>query len=147
LAPHLAVGDDVEAGALLVADRQQGRVVLRLVEELGRDAPQLFCAHARRKAAGELLAVDQPFGLGVGPDQRGRQQRQGHHVLPAVLAWWRRGGSRGATCSAGRPARWWIWWRQGVRSATMMASWGALRTAGNSESSPIASETSIVSAP
>ncbi len=30
LAPHLAVGDDVEAGALLVVDGEQGCVVLRL---------------------------------------------------------------------------------------------------------------------
>ena len=34
LAAHLAVGDDVEAGALLVADREQRRVVLRLRREI-----------------------------------------------------------------------------------------------------------------
>ena len=33
-APHLAVGDDVEPGLLLRADRQQGRVVLRGFEML-----------------------------------------------------------------------------------------------------------------
>ena len=32
LAAHLAVGDDVDAGALHVADREQRRVVLRLLE-------------------------------------------------------------------------------------------------------------------
>ena len=74
LAPHLAVGDDVEAGALLVADGEHGGVVLRLVEEFRRDAPQFLRAHPRRKAAGELLAVDQPFGLRIGADQRGWQQ-------------------------------------------------------------------------
>jgi hypothetical protein len=33
LAPHLAVGDDVDPGLLQVADREQRRVVLRLLEE------------------------------------------------------------------------------------------------------------------
>ena len=64
-----------------VADREQGRVVLRLLEILRRDAPQLLRAHARRKAAGELLAVDQPVGLRVGADQRGRQKLV-HGSLP-----------------------------------------------------------------
>ena len=36
LAAHLAVGDDVEAGALLVADRNARGVVLRLIEPFGR---------------------------------------------------------------------------------------------------------------
>ena len=80
LAPHLAVGDDVEAGAFLVADGEQRGVVLRLVEKFRRDPPQLLGAHARRKAAGELLAVDQPVRLRVGADQRGRQQGQRHCV-------------------------------------------------------------------
>src|SRR5205814_9496189 len=34
-AAHLAVGDDVEAGALLIADGQQGGVVLGFLEPLG----------------------------------------------------------------------------------------------------------------
>ena len=74
LAAHLAVGDDVEADLLLVADRQQRGVVLRLLQPFGRDPPQLLRAHARRKAPGELLAVDQPFRLRIGPDQRGGKQ-------------------------------------------------------------------------
>ena len=78
LAPHLAVGDDVEAGALLVADREQRGIVLRLIQIFRRDPPQLLRAHARRKAAGELLAVDQPFRLGVGADERSGQKRQRH---------------------------------------------------------------------
>ena len=41
LAAHLAVGDDVDAGALHVADRQQRRVVLRLLQIRLGDAPQL----------------------------------------------------------------------------------------------------------
>ena len=40
-APHLAVGDDVESGALLVADRDQGGVVLRLLQPFRRDPPEL----------------------------------------------------------------------------------------------------------
>ena len=48
LAPLLAVGDDVEAGALLVADGEERGVVLRRVEPFGIDAPQL---PARARAA------------------------------------------------------------------------------------------------
>ena len=68
-APHLAVGDDVEPGALLVANGEQRGVVLRLVEEFRRHPPQFLGAHARRKPAGELLAVDQPFRLRIGADE------------------------------------------------------------------------------
>ena len=68
-APHFAVGDDVESGALLVVDREQRRVVLRLREVLRRDGPQFLGAHARRKAASEFFTVDQPFRLGIGADQ------------------------------------------------------------------------------
>ena len=57
-APHLAVGDDVEAGALLIADRKQCRVILRLLEIFGRDAPKFQRAHPGRKTAGEFLAID-----------------------------------------------------------------------------------------
>ena len=83
-APHLAVGDDVEAGALLRADRQEGRVVLRGFEEFRRDAPQLLRAHARREAARELFAVDQPVGLRIGTDQRGGQEPL--HVSSRIFA-------------------------------------------------------------
>ena len=82
LAPHLAVGDDVEPGALLVADGEQRGVVLRLVEPLRVDAPQLARAHARREAGGELLAVDQPVGLGVGADEAGGE----HGGHPSIIA-------------------------------------------------------------
>src|SRR5690606_11780309 len=37
---------------------------------------------ARRKAARQFLAVDQPFGLGVGADQRGRKKRKRHAGIP-----------------------------------------------------------------
>ena len=78
LAPHFAVGDDVEPGALLGADGDERRVVLGLLEPFGRDAPELAHPDARRKAAGEILAVDQPVGLGVGADERRRQQLLRH---------------------------------------------------------------------
>src|SRR5947208_16201473 len=69
-APDLAVGDDVEAGPLLRPDGEQRGVVLRLGEIGLGDPPQLFRAHARRKAPGELFPVDHPFGLGVTSHQR-----------------------------------------------------------------------------
>src|SRR5919109_1510345 len=69
-APHLAVGDDVDAGRLHVANREQRRVVLRLLELFGRHAPDLGRAHARHLGA-ELGAVDEPVGLRVAPDDGG----------------------------------------------------------------------------
>jgi hypothetical protein len=102
LAPHLAVGDDVEAGALLIADGEQRRVVLRLRQEFRRYAPQFLGAHPRRKAAGELLAIDQPFRLGVGADQRCRQQRQGrsHDAGTSVARGWRQVMARSRSATA-----------------------------------------------
>src|SRR5436190_11831250 len=76
LAADLAVGDDVEAGLLLRADGEQRGVVLRFGETDLRYPPELSCAHARRKAAGEPLAVDQPFRLWITADQRGRKEHQ-----------------------------------------------------------------------
>jgi hypothetical protein len=73
LAAHLAVGDDVDAGAFLVADRDDRRVVLRLFEERAVDPPQLLGADARRDQLAQPPAIDQPIGLGVAPDQGRRQ--------------------------------------------------------------------------
>src|SRR5688500_820448 len=70
-AADLAGGDDVEPRRLLRADREQGRVILRRFQERLLDAPELQGAHARRKAPRELLAVDEPFRLGVASDQGG----------------------------------------------------------------------------
>src|SRR5947207_9820311 len=73
-APDLAVRDDVEAGPLLRPDGEQRGVVLRLgVTRLG-NPPQLFRAHAGRKAPGELFPVDQPFGLRVAADKGGGEK-------------------------------------------------------------------------
>ena len=54
-AADLAVGDDVEPGALLVADREQRGIVLRLIQMLRRNAPQLLGAHARRKTPASFV--------------------------------------------------------------------------------------------
>ena len=67
LAPHLAIGDDIDAGALLIADRQQRRVILRLFQEFRRDTPEIAEAHARRRDRAQALAIDQPIGLRVAP--------------------------------------------------------------------------------
>jgi hypothetical protein len=75
LAPHLAVGDDVEACPLLVADGDDRSVVLRLFEPLGGDAPEFLGTYAGWKALAEFFAIDQPVGLGVASHQRRWQQR------------------------------------------------------------------------
>src|SRR4029079_3179850 len=59
------------------------RVVLRLFQEFGRDAPEFLGAHARRKPAGPLGAIDQPIGLRIGGDQRCRE-KLGH--VPSMTA-------------------------------------------------------------
>ena len=68
---HLAVGDDVDAGALHVADRQQRGVVLRLRQIGLGDAPQLVHAHARHRVL-EHGAIDQPVRLWVAAHYGGR---------------------------------------------------------------------------
>ncbi len=88
LAAHLAVGDDVQPGALLVGDRQPRRVVLRLLEIARIDPPQLRRPHARREAPAQLLAVDQPVRLRVGADEAGedpvRHRRRVSHTAQAA---------------------------------------------------------------
>src|SRR5262249_48561515 len=74
LASDLAVGDDVEPGLLLRPDREQGRVVLRLLEPRLGNSPKFLRAHARRKSTGKFPAIDQPFRLWVTADQRGGEQ-------------------------------------------------------------------------
>ncbi len=93
LAALLPIGEDVDPGPLLVADRQHGRVVLGLLEELRGNAPELARPHARRETARELRPVDEPVGLGVGPDQGGGQEHRnnvaalcyGVAVTPRIL--------------------------------------------------------------
>jgi hypothetical protein len=73
LAPHLAVGDHVDACALEVLDGESGGVVLGLLEEGLRHAPELARPYARRQPVSEALAVDQPARLGIAADDRREQ--------------------------------------------------------------------------
>ena len=73
LAPHLAVGDDVDAGPLHVADGEQGGVVLRLLQE-GSGTRQISLQARARHDLAQHLAVHQPVGLRVGADDGGLQK-------------------------------------------------------------------------
>ena len=86
LAPHLAVGDDVDAGALHVADGDDRRVVLRLFEERLGHAPHLLDAHARHGLRLQHLEIDQPVRLRIGADDGGRQQLFGHRFVLWIAA-------------------------------------------------------------
>ena len=85
LPPHLAVGDQVDASPLHVLDGESGRVVLGLVEERLRDAPELARPHPRRQPRSEPFPVDQPVRLGVAPDDGGDEQGA-HPVYSWVTA-------------------------------------------------------------
>ena len=74
LPAHLAVGDDVDAGLLLVADGEERRVVLRRFEKRLGHAPDLARADARRNERRELRAVNEPLGLRIGAHERRRQE-------------------------------------------------------------------------
>src|SRR5262249_37030235 len=98
LARLLAVGHDVETGALLVAHRQDGRIVLRGLAMLPVDKPQVFGAQPHYRFD-ELVAVDQPVRLRVGSDQAGRKQdRLGHRLSFRHRRGLSQSGSRGARC-------------------------------------------------
>ena len=85
LAPHLAVRHDVDAGALLIANGNQRGVVLRLLENIGGDAPELPHPHARRGIRGEQRSVDQPLRLRIRADDRCRKQLSVHQR--SILSW------------------------------------------------------------
>jgi hypothetical protein len=70
LAAHLSVGDDVDSCTLHVGDGEPGRVVLGLLEMRIRDAPELASPHPRRQPRPQPLAIDEPVGLRVAPDDR-----------------------------------------------------------------------------
>ena len=84
LATGFAVGDDVQPRSLLVVDGEQRRVVLSLLEVRRIDAPELGRPRARREAVSQALAIDQPVGLGIRPDEarrnRVRHGRGGHEA-------------------------------------------------------------------
>ena len=79
LPPHLAVCDDVKSCIFLGLDRNHRGILLSLWKMIGLDSPQLTGADARRKAAGELRPVDQPFRLRVAAHQRSGKERQRNH--------------------------------------------------------------------
>src|SRR5262249_11858842 len=98
----------VEPGALLVANGKDCRVVLRLLQIFGRDAPKLSGANARWKAAGQLGAVDQPIGLGIGADERGGKELW-HGSSRQISAWLGHYGiCRPCAMFADEPAGWTI---------------------------------------
>ncbi len=73
LAAHLPVGDDVDTGALLIADGDDHGIVLGFFQEFRSHAPQTGGRRAGRKARAQRHAVDQPVGLGVGSHQGRRK--------------------------------------------------------------------------
>jgi hypothetical protein len=79
-AADLAVADDIDAGPFHLADREDRRIVLRLFEPGLGDAPDVTCTDPRHAVMRERRAVDQPIGLRIATDHRGRDQmrRIGH---------------------------------------------------------------------
>ena len=64
LAPNLAIGQDVDAGPLHVADGDQRRVVLGLFEKWLGDAPDIPRPDARRQPTQELSRSTSQSGCG-----------------------------------------------------------------------------------
>src|SRR3546814_1596845 len=67
-----------------VADRDQRRIVLRLFQMVGRNAPQFLGADARRQPALQPVAVDEPVRLRVAADHRGRKKCVRHSPCPFI---------------------------------------------------------------
>ena len=65
LSAHLAVGNEIEARALLISDRKYRGVILRFFQKLRRNAPKLFGANSRWEATSKLGAIDQPVRLRI----------------------------------------------------------------------------------
>ena len=87
-AADLAVADDIDAGPFHLADRDDRGVVLRLFAPRLRNAPDVAGMDARHAVMFEKGAIDQPVGLRIAADDRGRDQmgRIGHCGAPAVAA-------------------------------------------------------------
>src|SRR5262249_51805838 len=82
-----AVGDDIDAGALHIADGKQGGIVLRLLEPWFGHAPDRH-AYARYRFR-QQLTVHQPIRLWIAADHGGGQQWRwaGHDCsLPGAMA-------------------------------------------------------------
>jgi hypothetical protein len=102
LAPDLAVRHDVEAGRLLGADREQGRVLLGFLEPRVGNAPELPGAHARGEPRREPGAVDQPLGLRIAADERRRKQRHRLRRSPFTQSWSPIAGGSGTSSAVAR---------------------------------------------
>ena len=149
------------AGGVQRPPRRPSRDRAAVRNERGGAPPGLPLDHPppRRRAAGGSAAraplVEARAGPGVAPAAGMRARSAG----PLGAAGARRGRSPSrigahpqaarssvAAWTARRPAPSAIWWRHDVPSATTQSSAPAARTAGRSDSSPIARETSAVSA-
>ena len=64
LAPHLAVGDDVDAGPLHVADGEQGGVVLRLLAARARGTRQMSVMRTRGTTLDSISRFTSQSGCG-----------------------------------------------------------------------------------
>ena len=104
LPADLAVGDDVDAGALHVADGEEGRVVLRGLEEVGGDTPEVGCADARGEAVAQHVAVEEPVRLGeAAHDRRGEDSIHVHDHRATARRTRMRSAAHATSAIAARP--------------------------------------------
>lgn len=85
LAPNLTVGDDVDAGGLLVGEDAQHRVVPRLGEVLGGHPPEVALGDAGGEPLAEGAALEEPVGLGVAAHEGGADAGRGGHRTRGLL--------------------------------------------------------------
>src|SRR5206468_1879693 len=78
LASHLAVAHDIDARSLHIADCQHGGIVLRLLEQRLRYAPEGLQSNARGRLRRERPAVDEPVRLRIAADHGRGQEGNGH---------------------------------------------------------------------
>jgi hypothetical protein len=76
-APLLAVGDDIEAYALLIPDREKCCLILFCFKSLRIDQPEIIHPYARHHLR-QPCAIDQPLRLRIGTDERRRKKLSRH---------------------------------------------------------------------
>ena len=84
LPTHFAVGDDIDAGPLHIADGEQGRVVLSLFQKFLGDPPHRGEANPWNNVRLQHGVVDQPIWLRIAADDGRRDELLGHAWFPAV---------------------------------------------------------------
>ena len=86
--PNFTVGDDIDSRALLIADRENCCVVLRLVEQGSFHSPKVARTGSRWDDVGQAPSVDQPVRLRIAPDQGRWQQHvwSCHALIPSHIA-------------------------------------------------------------